>query len=955
LITIDYDFKSNEKSIIVIERDKQFDAVRAICENKFRDLAPSSIDKIVEITEGFPEMIGIVEGAFKSGAREKMYGEIPDDFIERYLFGRESKNVNDYELLKACSIFTHFKFFDDKYHEVIDEKLLSKIKKQEKLIYSVISKHKSDSEMFYQFCIKYRDEKKLLEQRGLNLKVIPEPIAANLASAWWIETSFERIQEMLPEITDAELLTELCDRLVDLNQLSKAKDIVSRLWDPKSPFASAEALNSELGSRLFRSVVEVNPVAMAHTLLIVFGKMNKDELLNIEQGRRNLVWALEKLSFRKETFATAAKILYAFAVSENERYSNNATGQFVQLFQIRLPGTEVDYKSRLDIIEYGLSKKDDDYSRIAIFALSQGLQTHGLTRMLGAEQQGSSRPLQDYRPSSMDEVKEYHKRIYEILLLIARENKTLVPIVKKQVARNVRDTIENHGIQFVKDAITELQSYEPTTWYDMINNLRITIRHGTLSDEEIKEVHTLIELLLPTDIAGQIETLISKPGWDHEKLESGSFVDKGDKRAEEFAEEFVKAGTDIKPYLPYLLQGEQRKTMVFGKTIGQLAADKNEILFEAIDCLKTLPKDKQSVELLIGLLYNFEEEERRKIILELIQTPNIGFNIIYLARWYLKKKEDLLKLLSLVDTGILNVHQIKILSYSNFDENISADDLSIICNKIYSFNVEGKWIALEMLGNYCYRNNERFLQIMPLLQVLTTGFNYLTSNLTVDAIDDFTYSQLIQKLLIENPNEELARIFSHQIYEYFDEYRPTFSDLYVNEISKALIERYFSIFWEEISPCILEDGNRYYNLQYVLGAHQGNFQTYAKKGALFSGDTDIIIEWCKRNSPLAPIKIASIMPISKIEGTSPSWDPFALQMINEFGDIQGFLDGVESNVRSFGWTGSTIPYYEGVKTLMKELLGHKIELVDEWAQMMIENLDKSILREKIENAERFIN
>ena len=54
----------------------------------------------------------------------------------------------------------------------------------------------------------------------------------------------------------------------------KAVEIVDRIIGPGSPFDNAEVLNTELGSRLFRSFVEVNPVAVSQN----FKRILKDSI-----------------------------------------------------------------------------------------------------------------------------------------------------------------------------------------------------------------------------------------------------------------------------------------------------------------------------------------------------------------------------------------------------------------------------------------------------------------------------------------------------------------------------------------------------------------------------------------------------------------------------------------------------------------------------------------------------
>ena len=725
--------------------------------------------------------------------------------------------------------------------------------------------------------------------------------------------------------------------------------------DQKSPFGSAEVLNTELGSQLFRFVVGVNPIATVNSLYSAFAKMDKEMLKKIGPGRRNLIWAIEKLCFRKETFETAAKILYAFAVSENENWSNNATGQFVQLFQTLIPGTETDFDERLKIISYGLEKNDKDYTKIAIQALGHGLTTFGFTRNGGAETQGSGKPLKDYEPSSNDEIRAYHQKIFSLLILIIKKYPEYTKLVKEQISLNVRGLIGLVELDTVSEVIKELNSLSDDTWYDLINDLRITLQHEQqLQSDEIEAINNLINDLLPKDIVGRIRILISVPDWEQEKQADGSFKDKADERAEQFAIELINDKVELSKYLPNLLIDEQRKAFTFGKKLGELISDKESFLTDIINTLVSIPKENQNTELLIGFLQHFEEDRRRQIVNQIIRMPEVGFNSIYLARWYLNRKDDLLDLLSLVDDGKLNINQVKVLVYGNFYNVITAEDLGLVCRKIYSFSEQGKWIALEILSHYCYQNIERFNGIKNVVKEFICNFNYLTSH-TKELLNDYNYTQFVKAILKDEIETGLAEITSTHIFAYFAERNRIFSEIYITEICRTLVENHFLIFWNVIAPGILEDGPRYLNIKFILGARQGNFHTFDKLGILFSGETEPIIDWCKNNLPKAPLRIAYMMPISKTEKEKiPEWHSFARRMIDEFGNIPKFLNEVGANIRSFGWTGFAVPYYEGMKKLIEELLNHRFSKVKEWAKKMIESLNAEIIKERIENEESFL-
>src|SRR5262249_60094974 len=98
------------------------------------------------------------------------------------------------------------------------------------------------------------------------------------------------------------LRTALCEQLSLLDFHPGARAIVENLCGPRGPFGNPEVLNTETGSRCFRSLVETNPEATMESLVRAFGTWTTDELFQLQGGRRNLVWALEKLCFRRKTF-----------------------------------------------------------------------------------------------------------------------------------------------------------------------------------------------------------------------------------------------------------------------------------------------------------------------------------------------------------------------------------------------------------------------------------------------------------------------------------------------------------------------------------------------------------------------------------------------------------------------------------------------------------------------------
>ena len=115
--------------------------------------------------------------------------------------------------------------------------------------------------------------------------------------------------------------------------------------------------------------------------------------------------------------------MYAFAVAENETWSNNATGQFLHLFKILLSGTEADLEERWKIIEWGLNQTEIEYHSLAIRAMVVGLSYGYFTRTSGSEIQGTKK-LFDYEPNTT-ETEIYWAKILNKLVSIVKSGNDL--------------------------------------------------------------------------------------------------------------------------------------------------------------------------------------------------------------------------------------------------------------------------------------------------------------------------------------------------------------------------------------------------------------------------------------------------------------------------------------------------------------------------------------------------
>ncbi|UOY05007.1 hypothetical protein L0P88_13705 [Muricauda sp. SCSIO 64092] len=958
IVTIDFSSSTDENNYIKLERNNQKDVVEKIVADYLPGLSQTDKDYISKFSEGYPQMALLFAESVKAGESVSLNNEIPDDFLRKLVFGRYEHKDFEFHIIKACSVMSSFAFIDDNISTVLNPEEKETIQKQMDYVRMKICGAYEGREVterdFYRVCQRFKGSN-IMEQRGTQIMVKPTPLAINLAAQWWRETPHTEIKEILAELQDNQLGKRLVERLSELDQLDKAKEIVNELWGSESPFGTAEVLNTSLGSLLFRYVVEVNPVAMVKTLEKAFGHKSKEELLKIKEGRRNLVWALEKLCFRKETFNEASKILYSFAVAENETWGNNSTNQFVQLFQLLLPGTEASLMDRLEILKWGLEKSERGYGEIAIRAMGRGLSNDHFHRMGGADKQGSSAPLIDYRPD-WQEIAKYWNEIMTFLTEFACSGNYLSEMAMDTISKSIRMLIRDGQIDLVEKAILKIISVKTVLWQEALNNLKQTLEfEKNIPTDIIKRIEKLIIKLTPTDVKNQLFLKVSKPEWNkYEKKESGQYIDYPKLNAESYAEYLAKNDVSLGIYLEDLQKGEQRQGFNFGAKYITLIKNKQGFIVDAIRALKEIEIKEQNPEFLAGLLKgNNEPEFITKVLDEIMNNEKLRQHSFYMTRVLNPSLSGIEKLFLLIDEYDYSIGHFNNLMYGRALSFLSHDEVIKLCERLASYGNNGKWTALSLVFMYCYNNAGLWDKSKSFLEKMISGSNMTMNTDNSIRVEGYHWSETIIKILNEGKKDEFAKKIAKQIIEHISQPRLNYSfDSYIVRVNDILFEKYFDTIWDFFGNSLINDAFSSLTLRHQIGTRNGFSD--GRPGLLFrySENHHSLLMWCRKNPEVAPPQIAYLMPLGVKKDGEIDWHPLSKVLIDEFGDSDEFLRRLSLNMGTFGSVGSSIPYYKDLIKLLQKLKDHQYQRVRGWATNKIDYTEKRIRREKLDDEER---
>lgn len=955
LITIDSNPEENGSTegtnYITIGKNDLSDIVTQLVDNDFQNVGEENVAKIKDFSQGIPLMAVLLGESVKNG--EKFIGKLDDKELLDKLLGTKGNEEKHRTILKSCSIFNYFGFYDE---FATQTEFIAKST-------NITSLNGDDNVKVNDFndtCNHYL-KREIFEKRGRYIGMRPFPLAMSLAQEWLEPLTPKRLIAVINEIAMLEepdktgLSKAFAEQMKYLGYDEKAVEIIDKIIGPDSPFDNAEVLNTELGSRLFRSFVEVNPIAVSKNFKRQFFNKTKEELLKIEEGRRNIVWTLEKLCFDKRTFSESAKILLQFAIAENETWGNNATNQFLHLFNTHLSGTEADLNERWKVIEWALENGDEQHYEFALQAMKRGLNFGHFSRMGGAEQQGS-RKLIDNNPT-WNEIEVYWNNILNKLLEIIIANNEYSELASDTIANSVRTIFHTRMGKLILPFLTEISNFKNNDWDSGLKGLKFARKYEkhSISEKQLEEINNLIELLTKTDFSTRYLNLSSSYHLDNDETYSSEKVIAA---ISELADEFIKSEISWEETFPSFYKNQQVFSYHFGKRLSELLKDDKEkvshFINYSLEVILEIPIKERNFTVLGGFIANSDEATKKEFYSNLFQSRDFSCQLFYFLSIDKTGNQYFDLLFELIDTNICELSNFYSYGYSNVLSQFSIEELEIFSERLFAYNQEGYALVSDLFFDLGYGDEAKKKSLIPIYKkcILKLGFNRKFKR----QLDDYKWSEAIALIISNEKEVDFAQFINKAVIDSISWENSYHLDHYIQSTYEILLKVHFNSIWKDLSEALLskdEDYIKFYGLKHILGSHIRGVGRSV--GVLFEGDLNSIFSWCEHNKPLAPSRLAELTPIFANNNTDyQKWHPVALRLIDEFGDIKEVLSHLSSNMGTYSWSGSVVPFLESKKELFKQISDHKIESVKDWANSYIGYLDKDIEREKNRDAEHFI-
>ena len=862
---------------------------------------PNNTDFIIEKSNGnLREAISMI-GKIPEGE-----SELSEDYITKWtqILGAEYYSENTIQLLEELSLYSNIGFYGRFQHQ-------SEI---------LIKNTNIESRLDLEKIIQQLSETSIVKVTGDF--IILEAFIVELAVKRLERLVSENLQLFFENIGKFRLSKQFSKRFIEFRSLEGANNIIKELSKDGGLLEQYDFVTSDEGAKILMSISEIEPEMALEILTKSIGNKNKEELIKLDAGRRNIVWTLERLLYREETFEGAATLLFKLSVAENEEIANNASSQFSQLFQVRLPGTTVTLKVRQDFIEKLVEKADETTKPVLINALDRALMTGGFIRMGVADKQAGE-TFTDYTPSTQIELLEYYKTVIQLL-----EKLDAIDVISNKFNAQIT---EGNSLELL-NTIERLTNKKGNINKDLRQQFEFIINDPRrVAPDTVERINKILEEYSDHTIREKLEFKVALGPYAMYKNDEGEYVNKSEEKVVALVKELTNSGNEnwLKE-LDILLQGEQHLTFKFGEELSILKPNYQEFLDEAIKQLIEIPAEIQNNIVVDGYLSQTEDKDfKRSVIDSYLSEDKIAYHAIKMTRFLEPELEDLKKTFGLISKNTLYLASFQFVNLKNLEQ----EEIVEFIEWLKTIEPYGYWVAIDLAYQNFGKGTEIDRSLRPLIKSLFMKKDILKG---YDTHLPFVMHELAQLFLTYSQNgleSDLVEFLSQEMISASKEMHFN-NEYHIGDILERIIKEDWSTAWGIIGREIIkQDYYGWYNLKNILK----NIKTF---------DNEKLLTWTDEHPDKAPQKVFYFVKQVVEENGQEKWSPIMEEMFKKYYTNKDFLSAVDSDLHSYSWSGSLVPILEQRKLLAEQLLTYEQPKIKEFARKQIDHFNENIKREK---------
>jgi hypothetical protein len=768
-----------------------------------------------------------------------------------------------------------------------------------------------------------------LKKRGIlkneyTLHITPKVLHIKLWAEWW-ENYYDEDFD-LAEFTQnfsPELLNWFCEMFKYGAESEEVLKIVKKLLGPNGPFRS-DTFMINLSSNFFLALTEADPESALECLKQTIGKCDRETLLRFT-GRRNVVWALEKIAMWRKLFPDAARLLLALGEAENEKIANNASGVFTELFSPgpgKVAPTEAPPIERLPVLKEAFASDSKERRTLAFKACRKGLVSGHFSRTSGAEYQGLRDVPKLWEPKTYGEFWDAYRQVWHLL----SEQLERLPKDERKKAAGILlgyagslGRIPDLGDMVVNTVITIIEN-RYTSKKQIIGTINRILFHDDsyvenkgLPAEIRQRFEQLRDDLIGSDFHSLMQRYVGMDLPEDEILEHKDGVNRVQPHLETLAKQSIDNPILLESELPWLVTPEAKNGNKFGYELGKID-ESHSLLPTLLDAQRNAGENASAY--FLGGYFHAIFDTDLTLWEQQLDTlcKDIRLNAIIPSLTYPSGLTDRagLRILNLAENGVIDINEFESFIFQNaitsLSEKVFETWIKFLLNNTDRSAVE---IALKLFSNYYIsRKTKPTLPCELAFQLLSHPELFKESDdYRYDTMTDFYWTETAKELLYLHPRKALELVqrmlvpfgSDRTIFDAFSQ-----SCSFLTEATK----KYPAEVWEYVSKYLGDRGNFSRTMSIGRWLKEADLsETEKEKGALTLIPREKIWEWVDRDIENRSRYLArEFVPKTLL---IEEWhDSLARDLLVRYGDREDVRRTLISNYSTEVFWGSASLHYE---------------------------------------------
>ena len=704
--------------------------------------------------------------------------------------------------------------------------------------------------------------------------------------------------------------------------------------------------------RIFLALAEANPEIALERLKKTVGTWSKDSLLEFTTGRREVIWALEKIIMHQRLFPDAARLLLILGEAENETVSNNASGVFASAFSPapgRVATTEAPPEERFPILKEAIESPSKERRFLALHACNAALRSGHFMRMIGNEYQGL-KELKLWTPKTWGEIFEAIRRVWKLL-----EDK-LDSMEEDEQQKAIHILLEHTRslgaiadlFDMVIDSVAALSRKPYARKEDLITTVVRILRYERerLPQERLQRWEKLRDDIIGSDYSSLLRRYVGMDLIEDHFDGEGNYIDQTQPRIEGLARQAVENTELVKSNMEWLVTNEAQNCARFGYELGR--RDKG---FSLLPLLLEAQKQSGKISNITFLggyfrvIFEKNQQEWERQFDWLMSDPELCQLVAELTWRSGLTDKSVLRMLELIRRGISDKGHLQMLRGNIRELSVSTittvAEFLLDCDDAYSVS-----ILLQLYDGYYIRSESK----PPLPEQIT--FRLLIHRSLIgknesyrrNSMDDFNWSLVAREFINDYPVRSLE--LAENMLEHF-EAEGSIVNTYskpVMEIMDSITSMYHLELWGFITKLIGPpiDTRAWHITRWLRGSDL--FEN--TEGSLRMIHSGSIWEWVEEDIEKRAGYLASFVPnrLFREEGKVC----VAREVLCRYGNREDVRHSFAANISTEGWSGPASLHYQTKKQQLLEFRKDEDNPnVQLWIDEYVASLDRQIEREKI--------